>query len=273
MRREALVFTCAILLSLPLLAYQDTDMDGVEDTLDKCPNTPFTALADQDGCTTQSLVSPNHFDIIVGQSYSRMNDVGDTKSVAHATSLQVDYYRNNFAASISTSHYAFDTNGTRQSSGMNNTIASMSLNNRMGDTTLSTTLGAIFPTYKTGYNNETIDPFIAVGLNHSLSQNFDLFGGYTYTLIREKDIPSTVYYNNTGAFYAGLRGTFGDSFSLSASYNQSDSMFVGAEKIQSASLFAYAQLTSHWFTTLSTSYGLSDAASKYDGTLRLGYYF
>lgn len=272
MRGGALVFACIFSLSVPLLAYQDADMDGVEDALDKCSDTPFMALVDQDGCAIQSLVSPNHFDIVMGESHSQMNYLSNEKSTTRATSLQVDYYHNNFSAQISTSRYTSNTDGARQS-GMNNTIASMSLSNHTADATLTTTFGAIFPTYKTGYSNEAIDPFITVGLNRSLSQSYDLFGGYTYTLVREKDVPLTVSYKNTNAFYAGIRRSFGDSFSLSASYNHSDSMYVGTNALQSVSVFSYYQLSQHWFTTLQYAYGLNDTTSKHDGTLRLGYYF
>ena len=58
-----------LLLTYSLLAYNDADMDGVDDKIDKCLDTPFMDLVNKDGCTKSSLISPHHFDIIFGTSY------------------------------------------------------------------------------------------------------------------------------------------------------------------------------------------------------------
>ena len=39
-----------LLFSSTLFAYQDYDIDGVEDSLDLCPNTPFDVLVNKNGC-------------------------------------------------------------------------------------------------------------------------------------------------------------------------------------------------------------------------------
>jgi hypothetical protein len=44
MFKKALILITAV--SLSLLAYSDYDMDGVDDAVDKCPNTPFNELVD-----------------------------------------------------------------------------------------------------------------------------------------------------------------------------------------------------------------------------------
>lgn len=53
MFKKALILIIAT--SLTLLAYSDYDMDGVEDNIDKCPNTSFNELVDIEGCTIKVL--------------------------------------------------------------------------------------------------------------------------------------------------------------------------------------------------------------------------
>jgi len=53
-------------LTFSLYAYIDTDLDGVADNDDMCPNTLITDLVDLSGCSKKSLVSPQHFSFITG---------------------------------------------------------------------------------------------------------------------------------------------------------------------------------------------------------------
>ena len=46
-----------LLLSIGAEAFQDSDIDGVSDALDLCPNTPFEALVNSNGCSTQQKSS------------------------------------------------------------------------------------------------------------------------------------------------------------------------------------------------------------------------
>jgi len=50
------VLLLLILIVFNLYGYTDTDLDGVDDSIDKCPNTPFTDLVDKNGCSIKSLV-------------------------------------------------------------------------------------------------------------------------------------------------------------------------------------------------------------------------
>ena len=74
-------------LTIGLLAYSDSDLDGVDDKIDLCPNTPFSDLIDINGCSIKSLVSPHRFDVIYGISNSKIESV---KTTSH--NLQLDYY-------------------------------------------------------------------------------------------------------------------------------------------------------------------------------------
>ena len=57
-----------IILFLTLFLFaQDSDMDGVDDKFDKCPNTPFLALVDKNGCQIKKIYTTT-FTIYTGYS-------------------------------------------------------------------------------------------------------------------------------------------------------------------------------------------------------------
>ena len=68
--KKKLLATLLFLGATALMAFTDSDLDGVEDAKDKCPNTPFMDIVDLNGCTKKSLISQHHFDIIAGLGYS-----------------------------------------------------------------------------------------------------------------------------------------------------------------------------------------------------------
>ena len=113
------------MLSSSLFAYSDLDMDGVDDSIDKCPNTPLTDLVDINGCTKKTLLSPHHFDVIIGANYSGSNYASLNQTDTYSSSLQVDYYYKNFSLQASTSYYTTDGEGYSDS-GMNDSFVGAS---------------------------------------------------------------------------------------------------------------------------------------------------
>ncbi len=64
-----------VLLSVTLLAqYGDQDLDGVPDSLDRCPNTPFSDIVDRYGCSIQTLIKPRRFEYYVEFLYAKDSD-------------------------------------------------------------------------------------------------------------------------------------------------------------------------------------------------------
>ena len=44
-----------ILIFITFIYAKDSDLDGVPDELDKCPNTPFLTLVDKNGCAIKKI--------------------------------------------------------------------------------------------------------------------------------------------------------------------------------------------------------------------------
>jgi hypothetical protein len=269
--------------STMLMAYTDNDMDGVDDAVDKCPNTPLMDLVDINGCTKKVLipkVTKQHFDIIIGASYSGSNFSSLNQTDTYATTLQADYYYGNFSLQGSTSYYKTDASDYSEN-GMNDSFLGAAYNIKpLKDLLVRIGVGAVLATYKTDLNNNKTDYTGSLNLSYTVGK-VNLFGGYIYTMINDDDViltdangdPYTYSYQNTNAVSLGAGYYFTNTFYMSASYNTADSIYKDVEDIRSASLYAYKTLNKNWFVTLFYAYGLSDSASDHAASVKLGYYF
>ncbi len=264
--------TLIALLPLNLLAYDDSDLDGVEDLQDRCPNTLITDLVDINGCSIRSLVSPHHYDIIVGTSYSQVNYNTSEKINNINTTMQVDYYYKNFSLQLSTSYFTSKSQ-TYSNKGFNDTYLNAYYQFRLFESlSLRVGGGVILPTYKSGLANNNTDYASSVNLSYAF-ESLNLFGGYRYTLVNDDDVKGVVSYQNSASLYSGVGFYPSSQLYVSASYNKSDSIHKGVVPIESASAYAYYTFNKHWFSTLSYAYGLSNSASDHYLAIRFGYYY
>ena len=263
-----------------LLAYSDLDMDGVEDANDRCPNTPFMDLVDINGCTKKSLASKHHFDIIIGASYADSDYNTLNKTDTYSSSLQVDYYYENFSIQASTSY--FDTEGSGYSeTGLYDSYVGASYQIKpIQNLSLRVGVGALLPTYDSSLKNNNTDYTASLSASYALG-SFNVFAGYNYTNINDDDVVITasdgtttdVIYQDTNGYNGGIGYYVNNATYMSLSYNMVQSIYKNVDDITSASAYIYYGINTHWFTTLSYSYGLSDTASDNYASLRLGYYF
>ncbi|WP_434580691.1 DUF3187 domain-containing protein [Sulfurimonas sp. NW15] len=260
------------MFSASLFAYSDSDMDGVDDSRDKCPNTPLTDLVDINGCTKKSLVSSHHFDIIIGANYAGSNYASLNQTDTYSSSLQIDYYYKNFSLQASTSYYTTNGDGYSEN-GLNDSFLGASYQFKpLKSFSLRVGAGVLLPTYDTALNNNNTDYTASLNASYALGK-VNIFGGYIYTMINDDDIAGTVAYQNTNAFSGGLGYYVTNKLYLSGAYNTSDSIYAGVEKIRTVSAYGYYSINMHWFTTFSYAYGLSDSASDQAASVKLGYYF
>ena len=258
-----------------LFAYDDFDMDGVDDLHDKCPNTLFSDLVDINGCTIQSLQTPYHFDIIVGIDYAQTDYRTTEKTNIYSSSIQVDYYYKDFSFQASSSYFSSNSSSYKEK-GLNdstlalyyNTIAFTNFNIKVG-------AGVILPTFKTSLNNNSTDYMINLNLSYQL-KDFTYFGGYNYIQINDDDINTdelTISYQDIQAYNFGLGYYPSNKMYTSISFNNSKSLYSNIEDIKVASLYLYYSLNENYFSTFSYAYGLSDSASNHSASFKIGYYF
>lgn len=279
MKKKTLL-VISTLLTINLHAYTDNDMDGVDDAIDKCPNSLFTDLVDISGCSKESLVSPHRYDFIVGVSYSDSdyNTLNATDTLA--TSLQVDYYYKQFSLQASTSYFKTD-GGEYSDSGLYDSFLGASYRlNAIDKLSISMSAGLILPTYDTELDNNNMDYTASVNLSY-LIDDMNIFGGYSLSLINDDDVDwvdsdgnnQSTKYQNTNALNAGLGYYLSNKLYMSASYSMSDSIYSGVEDIETVNIYGYYSIDKDRFFTASYSNGLSDSASDNYLSLRLGFLF
>jgi len=83
-------------------AYQDYDIDGIDDSVDLCPNTPFDELVDKNGCSKSQKPQKNikdygHLTLKVGTNIYRDEDYDDDESI----NLYANYRYKSWDLSIS----------------------------------------------------------------------------------------------------------------------------------------------------------------------------
>ncbi len=264
-----------LLISASLFAYVDSDMDGVDDSVDRCPNTPITDLVDTRGCSKESLVDNNHFDIIVGMSFGQTDYTLTPNTNTYATTAQVDYYYKDFSLQASTSFYNTSSKGYNDSGMNDSTLAASYLLHPTDDIGVRVGVGAILPTYNSDLNNNKTDYTASVNVNKSID-DASIFAGYSYTMVNDTDVVdanNVVYYQNTNAYTIGAGYDFTPQIYASLSYYQANSIYKGVQDLKSASAYIFYTIDKNWFLNLSYSRGLSDSTSDSYGYASLGYYF
>ena len=259
------LITLFLILSISLLAYSDMDMDGVDDEVDKCPNTPLIELVDLSGCTIKKLVSPHHFDISLG-----VNHIENSNIKIDTTSIEFDYYYKDLSLSLYSSYFNRDIYNEKES-GVDDTYIDGYYNIKATDR-LSFKIGGsvALPTYNS--DNNRVDYTLSSYINYYYNNNLSVLGGVGYTVIGDNDTNTTIYKNSL--FYSiGLGYYFNDSFYSSLTYNSASSIYKNSDDIKNISLYNYYNIDKHWFLNLSYTHGLNSASMKRTIGGRVGYYW
>ena len=245
MKYFKLLILLSVLTNSHLLAFEDFDLDGVEDVLDDCPNTLITDLVDINGCTIKSLSTPHHFDIIIGESYAQEDDID-----IYATNLQIDYYYKQFSFQVSTSYSSEDNTNYLVAYYNFNPIQNLKI--RVG-------AGLIIET----------DFIASTSISYSLDK-LNIFGGYNLTTVEDD---KNIKYQDINSFNIGLGFYPMKKLYSSFSYNNSTSKYKDVENIENISLYNFYSIDDNWFITLSFEYGVSESANDYGEGFKVGYYF
>jgi len=105
MKIDRVYFSLVVILATSgAFAYQDFDIDGVDDSVDLCPNTPFDELVDENGCSKsqkpkRSRREYGHLTLKVGTDIYRDSDYEDDESL----NLYANYRYRSWDVSVSNS--------------------------------------------------------------------------------------------------------------------------------------------------------------------------
>jgi len=263
-RRFVLIFVLPVLL----LAYNDSDLDGVEDALDQCENTPLTELVDLTGCTIKSLVSPHNFEVILGQSYAEENNIS-----LNLSQFQLGYYYKAFSFLLSGAYYDMESADYKEN-GWNDLYLDAYYQIKPTDNLrVQFGAGVVFPTYDSTSNDSSsnkTDYRASIQSSYTLD-DLSLFAGLGTTVVGDNS--ETTTFQNSHFYKVGFGYYLNDNFYTSLSYNHSTSIYESLEDIQNVSGYAYYMIDKNWFTTFKYVHGLSDNALDKLVGLKLGYYW
>ncbi len=171
-----IVWTLFFLVLTLLAQYSDQDLDGVPDTLDRCPNTPFSDIVDQYGCSIQKLIKPRQYEYYVEFLYAKDSDVIHFQERDLLTSLTI--YQGNFDLSISAFH--FDNNFKKGFSDISLKAEYRFSPDPLWDLYLG--VGLELPTYN--FSGNKIDYTFSLSNEYFLF-GYKFYGGGYYTFVQD----------------------------------------------------------------------------------------
>lgn len=268
-----LLFFLAIFVVLGLFAYVDDDLDGVEDGVDRCLETPLSDLVDAQGCSMESLWMQERFDLSLGLSYADTDYMTLTKTDTLTTAFALNYYHSKKLTLSLWSSYYENKSESYSASGLNDTYVNAEY--LLSDDVLSLSLSGalILPTYESSFMKNNTDFSTTLNLAYALTQNAELFGSFGHTFINDENIAGYAAFEDTNHFTLGAGYFMSEEFYISGAYNQSQSIYADIEDISTLSLYGVYDLSAANFLTFSYARGLSESASRNYLGLSLGYRF
>jgi len=274
------------------LSYQDLDIDGVDDSVDRCLETPFDELVDEYGCSKSEKSSTNYgnlrlkigTDIFVDSRYE--ND--------SSWNLYADYQYNSWDISISNSRSI-----THSSYG--NSYSDEDIYISIGDSfeldkdtirlSIGTKIAGDIDSNRKYKNRKNMDREHAEenqnsNRNLSRDRDNDYFGSFDYNhIINEKQNILLYYgytlsgdsqcinYQNFSSFSIGMGYLFTPKWYSTVSYDYIGSIYRDSDASSSIEWFNSYEFTKRISASIGYSYALDDISYNNTLSLNLGFIF
>jgi hypothetical protein len=152
-----------LLGALALLCFgADSDLDGVPDSIDKCPNTPFLAIVDENGCAKSQLKPKLSYYLLFGMEYDGYQNTNDSQSVFASFSIKYNPFKLSVYSSLQNDSQGYKTSDL---------ITSFYYTKLFTKTALKTGIKIYFPTY---YNKKIDYAFYLKGTYFYKSFDFSI---------------------------------------------------------------------------------------------------
>ena len=255
-------------ISSALFAYSDKDLDGVDDSRDRCPGSSLEDIVDETGCLPRTGVT-----LAVGGSSSR-GDYGTSETIKSSTKdFQLSYNKNGWYAGVATSYLESGiedpATGTETTSGMGDTYAGLGYTS-VGEKVSLGLQGVVkFPTAgeDIGTGNSDIGAYLTLMRMEPQSSYF-VTAGYTVT-----GDDADVTYNDIASLNIGAGANMNEALFVSLSTSYADALIDGMEASRSLSLFMGYQWNACWFVNAFYTKGLSDSVADNALSVMVGYGF
>jgi len=237
-----------ILLLINLLyADIDSDLDGVEDSKDLCPNSKITDIVDKNGCSIERLKLPkeHHIDISLGYVYKKYSDY----SSKYNTFAMIYYYGEYSLNLYLTSNSEDDIESSLSYSKINNNFL------------YSITLGAYFPTT----SDNKIDYFAKLGFSYI--NDYNLFVNLEYDFMQDSNS------KNGYILSFGIGKNLNDNLYGSLSYKYNCALYDDENSNKYLTFILNYDFNSNWYISSSFGLGLDNSSPKKEVSFNLGYYY
>jgi hypothetical protein len=251
----------------------DSDFDGVPDTIDVCPQTPFLNEVNAKGCTVSILTLPEEtqkqdLTLALGYGYSTNEDLKNRETQRN-TNFQLNYYNNNWNYSLHGGYYTHNAHD-----GLLDTTLRIKKRIKLNTQwILGISAGVQIPTHD--YNGNEADYLLSSTIHYYPSNGLSFFAGYAYTYmgdhdehieIEDKDdddeskSPDVIEegdhlikierIQNQYRFHLGVGYFITEKVYSNFVYSEKKSKFESEHKSTTLSSTLYYKIDKKWFTTL-----------------------
>ena len=257
------LYVIFLLAQISLFAYEDYDIDGVDDTIDQCLNTPFDLLVDESGCPIGGG-SGGKILLKIGSDFN----FDDSDNGSSSFNFFGSYSKNNFDVSLSNYNY-YDT-FENSVSGMGDLYLSGGYNYYYKNLNTYISLGIKFATGDKDIGSGENDYLSSINLDYYLDDGWDIFLYYGFTLNGDSD---EVDYQNSSSFSAGFGCEINNKWYSSLSYDYSQSIYQDSDSYSAISWFNSYEFSDRYFMSLNYSHALDDLSYDNSLSLRFGVRF
>ena len=247
-----------------LFAYVDNDLDGVEDSIDYCPNTSFDELVNEKGCPLNDKI-PGKLILQIGSDIS-FNQIDDTVSNLN---LYVNYMLKNWNISLAnTSYYITNlSNDTTE----NNLYLTAGYSYIRGKTRTRFSVGSKFDlTNNDAANRRDNDFYASINFEYFINNQQNIFFYYSYTLSGDS---TTVDYENFNSLSLGYGYSISDNCYTAFSYNYANSYYPDFDDYRALSWFTSYSFNKSFYGTFNYAHTFDNTSYAHIVTFNLGVYF
>ena len=248
-KRSVWIFLCLFMLVGISYSFTDSDLDGVDDSVDQCPDTPFDQLVGKNGCPINE--EKGQFYLKIGGSFTK-----DSQYKNLLTSVSLAYSYKNWYFSLLTNYYLYDSISDETGFGDSYIYGSYSFDFYPLYITAGLTVGIPTGGDNLGTGSTNLTPSFTADY---ILDHIDIFLSYGFVFRGENS--ENIQTISIGAGYQLENSYINGSFD------------VDSEKGKYVSFFILQNITEKYYLTLDYSYGLNKNATKHFGSLNLGVRF
>jgi len=252
-----------LLITINLNAFEDDDIDGVQNSNDLCPNTSFEDTVDEDGC-------PENQSYLGKLTLTLGSDINFDDTTTTDYTFYSNYNYNLWDFSLyNAQQSSLDSNNNKiKSTGDLYFSSSYSIIKENFYTTFS--LGIKFPIGASNVSTKENDYFSSLDINYVINEKTSLLYSLSYTYTGDNNETN---YKNPISQSLGVGYMINDKWYSSLSYQHSNSIYTDSEDYKAINFSNNYSFNKSLFTTLDYIEGFDKLSYKRIVSIRVGVTF